>query len=155
MRERAILAPTNALVDQLNTEILSGDAQDKQEVRLLNRIIRWEPGGITWEPDPRHVELTIQELGLEGAKDLMVPGVRSAEKGKKGTDDNEGNDNDAEGIVDFVDVNANGPCVANGFRIIEIIETDEYQSDDDNHDIDRSMICTARGIFNFYRLFQK
>ena len=34
-----------------------GTAGTVQEMRHLNRIITWDKQGITWEPDPRHVDL--------------------------------------------------------------------------------------------------
>ena len=35
-----------------------------QEIRHLNRIICWTREGITWESDPRHVDLVIQAMGV-------------------------------------------------------------------------------------------
>ena len=37
-----------------------------QEMRHLNRIIVWDRLGITWEPDPRHVELLCCDVGVTG-----------------------------------------------------------------------------------------
>ena len=39
-----------------------GDAGDLQEIRVLNRVIRWLPGGITYEADPRHVEMLMKDF---------------------------------------------------------------------------------------------
>ena len=44
--------------------------------RVFNRVIRWEGTGITWEPDPRHVEIMMEQMGLKGAKTLKIPGVK-------------------------------------------------------------------------------
>eukprot|EP00969_Alexandrium_andersonii_P176137 7788290-Alexandrium_andersonii.AAC.1 len=41
---------------------LGGDARDLQEVKLLNRIIRWTPGGILYEAGPCHVEQLLRGL---------------------------------------------------------------------------------------------
>ena len=51
-----------------------------KELRLLNRIIRWTARGITWEPDPRHVELVLQGFGLDDGKSspVVTPGDREA-----------------------------------------------------------------------------
>ena len=35
-----------------------------QEMRHLNRLITWDREGITWEADPRHADLIIQQLGI-------------------------------------------------------------------------------------------
>lgn len=56
-------------------------AQELQkEARLLNRIIRWTVQGITWEPDPRHVEIVLQGLQLDDGKSshVVTPGDREA-----------------------------------------------------------------------------
>ena len=41
----------------IKTEILGPDAEEVKEVRVLNRDIKWEKTGITWEADPRHAEM--------------------------------------------------------------------------------------------------
>ena len=41
---------------------LGGDAGDLSEIRVLNRVLRWLPGGISYEADPRHVELLVQDF---------------------------------------------------------------------------------------------
>ena len=67
---------------ELKTEILGPNAKDGDvgEVRLLNRILRWEDRGISWEPDPRHAELIVQQLELQGAKAVVSPGSKDEEK---------------------------------------------------------------------------
>ena len=50
------------------------------EARVLNRVIRWEETGITWEPDPSHVEIMIEQMGLKEAKQLKIPGVKEEKK---------------------------------------------------------------------------
>ena len=47
-----------------------------QELRILNRVITWTDRGITYEADPRHAELLIQELQLDGAKGVTTPGSK-------------------------------------------------------------------------------
>ena len=51
--------------------------------RIMNRFISWqcgfngEPDAITWEADPRHVELLRDQLGfVEGSKSVVSPGVK-------------------------------------------------------------------------------
>jgi len=41
-----------------------GPNEDK-EGRVLNRVVRWGPEGLSYEADPRHAEDFIKELGLE------------------------------------------------------------------------------------------
>ena len=72
--------------------LLGPESTDDKELSFLNRIVRYYPGSessagraasggsgssvghaaldfrLEYEPDPRHAELVIQQLGLEGAK---------------------------------------------------------------------------------------
>ena len=62
----------------IKTEIL-GPKSEKDcvdQIKVLNRIVTWEAEGITWEPDPRHAELVIEQLGLTGGKPLKLPGAK-------------------------------------------------------------------------------
>ena len=61
------------------------DLGDIQEIRCLNRLIRWvQPAFkgqsdqyIEWESDPRHIEILLAALGLaESSKALSSPGVK-------------------------------------------------------------------------------
>ena len=61
---------------KLKVETLSGDKADVQEVKILNKIIRWTERGIELEADPRHAEIVVRELGLEGATPSKIPGVK-------------------------------------------------------------------------------
>ena len=40
---------------------------DDKAVSVLNRAVEWREEGITMEPDQRHVDLIIEQLGLGGA----------------------------------------------------------------------------------------
>ena len=68
---------------QVKTEIIGLDAGQQLEARVVNRMIRWKETGITWEPDPRHVEIMVQQVGLKGAKTLKIPGVKDEKKSDK------------------------------------------------------------------------
>ena len=46
----------------IKTEILVPDAGEAKELRVLNRMIKWESTGITWEADPRHAEMIVEKL---------------------------------------------------------------------------------------------
>ena len=41
---------------------------------MLNRVVRWTPDGWEIEPDQRHVDLIIKELGLNDARPVSTPG---------------------------------------------------------------------------------
>ena len=45
-------------------------------MRILNRIVTLTPEGLIYESDPRHVELMVRNLGLDGPKDVATPGVK-------------------------------------------------------------------------------
>ena len=61
---------------EVTCSILGPDSGQAQEVKILNRIIRWEKGGIAYEADQRHAELVIRELGLQNAKPVSTPGTK-------------------------------------------------------------------------------
>ena len=62
---------------ELKTDILGPDNGEVRELRILNRVLRWEKDGITWEVDQRHAELVVQQLGLENAKETLLGAKRS------------------------------------------------------------------------------
>ena len=47
-----------------------------QEMRHLNRILRWTAEGIIYETDPRHVDLVVKALGV--TKPVTTPLVRES-----------------------------------------------------------------------------
>ena len=51
---------------QVKAEIIGPDPGQQLEARALNRVIRWEETGITLEPDPRHAEIMVEQMGLKG-----------------------------------------------------------------------------------------
>ena len=50
--------------------------KDEKEMRVLNRIVRVSPEGLSYEADPRHCELLAKSLGLQEAKTVATPGVK-------------------------------------------------------------------------------
>ena len=46
----------------LKTQVLGPDPEEEKEVKMLNRIIQWTDEGISYEPDPRHGEIMIEQL---------------------------------------------------------------------------------------------
>jgi hypothetical protein len=55
------------------------DAHDLQEIRILNRVLRWSSTGITYEADPRHAELLARDLGASGPA-VTTAGVKPAKE---------------------------------------------------------------------------
>ena len=60
---------------EIKTEHLGPDSKQKQEIRVLNTTIRWTAVGIEYEPDQRHAEIIVKEMGVEGAKPSASPGA--------------------------------------------------------------------------------
>ena len=50
-----------------------------EEIRVLNRTIRWTSEAIEYEPDARHVELILKQVGVECCKPVSTPGCTDAE----------------------------------------------------------------------------
>ena len=53
---------------QVKSEVIVPDLEQQREARVLNQVIRWEDTGITWEADPRHAEIMIEQMGLKPAR---------------------------------------------------------------------------------------
>ena len=72
-----------AKVYETKTQIMGGDADLPDSVKILNRTLTWTKEGILMEADPRHVEEVIEGLGLESAKAAVTPcaASRGDEKG--------------------------------------------------------------------------
>ena len=54
-------------------EMLGPREDQVSEVRILNRIMRWTREGIEYEPDQRHAERIVEELGLDKCKAVSTP----------------------------------------------------------------------------------
>ena len=52
-----------------------------QEIRFLNRVLAWQPEGLTWEADPRHAEMVIKQLGVDSSRSAATPGTKEETKG--------------------------------------------------------------------------
>ena len=52
---------------ELKTQFLGPDAQGGKQVKFLNRVLAWTDQGISYEVDPRHAEVVIEELDLKAA----------------------------------------------------------------------------------------
>ena len=64
--------------------MLGREGEGKREIKILNKIVRETEDGIELEADPRHVEITIRELGIANCKPAATPG--SKETGKTEVD---------------------------------------------------------------------
>ena len=97
---------------ELKKEILGPKSSNGcvQEVRVLNRVLRWQHDGISWEPDPRHAELVVQTLELQGSRSTTTPGNKDAERKQRPNDPHRQSENKDEGIYELVDDDdGNGP----------------------------------------------
>ena len=58
---------------EITTNIIGHDPGDDAQLKVLNRIISVEADGFTYEPDAKHAEIMIRELGLQRAKSVATP----------------------------------------------------------------------------------
>ena len=58
---------------EIKSEYLGPEDGLKQEIRVLNRVLRWMDHGLEYEPDQCHAELIIRDLGMDGAKPVSTP----------------------------------------------------------------------------------
>ena len=72
--------------DELKMEVLGPNARQTEEVRVLNRIVRWTRTGLEYEPDQRHAERTICELELETCMSVSTPRVQERRVSNKSDD---------------------------------------------------------------------
>ena len=49
------------------------------ELRILNRVVKVTPDGLTYEADPRHTDLLSESLSLSEAKAVATPGSKDPE----------------------------------------------------------------------------
>ena len=54
--------------------LLGPEPADKKTIVILNRVLEWRNEGIAIEADPRHVELMLQEMGMQNCKGSEVMG---------------------------------------------------------------------------------
>ena len=53
--------------------------QYDKSIRILHRVVEWTESGITYEPDQRHAEIIVRDLGLLGnSKAVVTPGEKVA-----------------------------------------------------------------------------
>ena len=62
---------------QVKTQLFGPGTDQMKEVKILNRIIQWHGSeGIKYEADPRHIEITVEQLKLKDAKPVSSPGIK-------------------------------------------------------------------------------
>ena len=61
---------------RLKVETLGKEEQCVQELRILNKVVRYTGSGLELEADPRHAEIVVKELDLSDAKSSKVPGAK-------------------------------------------------------------------------------
>ena len=56
--------------------MLGPDRKDGKEISILDRCIEWKKDEFWYEADPRHAEILIRELGLNGKRTVVTPGIK-------------------------------------------------------------------------------
>eukprot|EP00973_Karenia_brevis_P046223 6408888-Karenia_brevis.AAC.1 len=59
---------------EISTTVIGPEAKDRKQAKVLNRTITYTDAGIEYEPDPRHAEIIVNELGLEACNSVVTPG---------------------------------------------------------------------------------
>jgi hypothetical protein len=59
---------------EIKTKVVGTGKEEDREGKVLNRVIRVTEDGWEYEPDQRHAEMIVEELGLQGAKPSVTPG---------------------------------------------------------------------------------
>ena len=62
-------------VYDLKATILGPEKHHEHELRILNRVVRWDKDGISYEGDQRHADVIIEQLKLGDKKPLSSPGA--------------------------------------------------------------------------------
>ena len=56
-----------------------GPEGDCTEIKILNRILRYQEDGLTYEADPRHIDLLASSMGLSTSHAVATPGTKEPE----------------------------------------------------------------------------
>ena len=57
---------------------LGPEKHDQKSMTILNRCLEWRSDGIYYEADPRHAEIIIEEMGVQGSSPVVTPGIKSS-----------------------------------------------------------------------------
>ena len=66
----------------ITASCLSLHKDDVREIKILNRMIRIDEEGLSYEADPRHHEIILDDLKLANAKGVVTPGTKDEAKGR-------------------------------------------------------------------------
>ena len=77
---------------EIKTKVVGLGKEESREARVLNRIIRATSAGWQYEPDQRHAEMIISEMGLEGSKSVKSPGEPESKNDEKAGTNMSGHD---------------------------------------------------------------
>ena len=61
--------------------MLGPDAGDVKDVSILNRLVHYSQTGTTYQADPRHVQISLNELNLNGSRSIF-PGNSQDKDGR-------------------------------------------------------------------------
>ena len=119
---------------------------DDKEIRILNRIVRVLPGGLSYEADPRHAEMLARSLGITEAKPVLTPGVKQSHE-TAGEQDKEVVDDAEELVAGLVPASKRHKS---GFRVrfdleVETLHVDAYNTIYGIHP--RYLVATRLGRF--------
>ena len=64
--------------DIKNNGNLGPDKHDQRPIAILNRCVEWRSEGIYYEPDPRHAEIIIDEIGFQNSSSAVAPGIKTS-----------------------------------------------------------------------------
>ena len=59
---------------EIKSQLIGPRDSDDKELKILNRIIRWTPAGIEYEPDQRHADMIVRDPGLTEANAVNTAG---------------------------------------------------------------------------------
>ena len=74
------------LKNEAKTKFLGPVTENEQEIRVLNRTLRWIPEGIEHKEAQRHQELIIRGMNMENVTPTPVPEVVYTEGAKANED---------------------------------------------------------------------
>ena len=69
-----VLGPGEGVTRACTATPIPHTVVEVQEGRVLNRILRWTTEGWEIEPDQRHADIIVHELGLQDARPVCTPG---------------------------------------------------------------------------------
>ena len=61
-----------------NRRRLGPDKHDQKSISIVNRCVEWRSDGIHYEPDPRHAEIIIDEMGVQNSSPVVLPGIKTS-----------------------------------------------------------------------------